>query len=185
MSIQDEILSRVSEGRLHLLSPALAGSRLVRRIYVTPEVRNLIEGPWASASLEDRSGTLYADLEVFICGQYVPVALDPIKGDSLLKRLFADEVWEFRSRAPKPGIRVLGRFAARDQFIAIDWYSRDELPGPGGVKRWELGPTHTSTWDDAIERCKARWNVLFPAYKPLTADPSNDLDQYASKLISF
>ena len=39
----------------------------------------------------------------------------------------ADEVWEIRSRAPSPSIRLFGRFAMPNVFIGTNWEYRSFL----------------------------------------------------------
>lgn len=80
-----------------------------------------------------------------------------------MRQLFRwrDEVWEIRSQ-DEPGIRVLGRFADTDLFIALTWHKRSELLGP-----------QSRPWRDAIVGCKTEWKNLFPAYPPKSGDPSN------------
>jgi len=115
-----------------------------------------------------------ADLDSFVEGRKViAVAKHPFKGGkkSDFKRLHKarDEVWEFRSRNPQPGIRILGRFAAKDIFIAFRWSERRELGGP-----------HSRAWRNAMVGCKTDWRHLFPAYNPFTG---SDLYGYITNII--
>ena len=156
MSIRDEIRARVSEGRLVLLSPALPGATIVRTMYVSPEVRSLLVGPWADPAHEERCGRLRADLDMFIEGRLISVARDSRRGrKAYMARLepARDEVWEIRSRDPSPGIRVLGRFSEVDAFVALTWGERSTL-----------GKASSLEWRRAIEGCKADWRALFPTY---------------------
>jgi hypothetical protein len=160
MSIYDEIDGRVKEGRLSLLLPAMPSGAVVRRIYVSPEVNSLVYGPWGDREWEQRCGQLRADLDRFIEGRLITVGnlSTPYKGKtSYMKRLNRphDEVWEIRSIDPHPGIRVFGRFADTDVFIALTWAKRPDLRGP-----------RDREWRDSIEACKAEWRKLFPAYQP-------------------
>jgi hypothetical protein len=74
-----------------------------------------------------------------------------------------DEVWEIRSRDPKPGIRVFGRFAETDLFVALTWWWRSDLKGP-----------KSKQWRNAREGCKAEWQKLFPAYPAKSGTQIND-----------
>lgn len=131
-------------------------------MFLSEEIQPLLTAPWESEEWEDRCGSLRADLERFIAGGMIAVAAQPLTGGrtaymrQLSKRF--DEVWEIRSRDPKPGIRVLGRFADVDVFIALTWWRRADLGGPG-----------TRAWRDAIVECKTKWNQLFPAYQPISS----------------
>lgn len=176
MSISSEIADRVSEGRLFQLTPMMPGSSgaVPREMYVSQEIKSLIDGPWQDDDWERRCGSLRADLERFVQGGMIPVAERPmLRGKtSYMRQLFRwrEEVWEIRSRDPQPGIRVLGRFADTDIFIVLTWWFRAELGGPGNRR-----------WRDAIVGCKTQWTHLFPTYQPKT---SGGTDDYPNPCIS-
>ena len=157
MSIYDEINLRVNEGKLIQLFPAMPSASVVRTIFAAKAINDLMMGPWSDLKWEERCGSLRGDLDRFIEGKPITVAVDPFKGgkNAYMKHLhpYKDEVWEIRSRAPKPGIRVLGRFADTDVFVALDWWFRDKLGGP-----------HSREWRVAIVDCRNQWRNLFPAY---------------------
>lgn len=176
MSIYDEIIQRVSEGRLYPLRPLMPPSlgATSRHIYLSEEIYSLLAGPWPSDEWEERCGYLHADLDRFAQGGMIPVAKSPFIGGrhSYMRQLFRwrEEVWEIRSRDPKPGIRVLGRFADTDVFIALSWWHRADLGGPKARE-----------WRDAIVGCKTEWKNLFPAYEPKS---SGGDDAYPTACIS-
>lgn len=176
MSISFEIANRVSEDRLYQLIPIMPGvaGTVPRTMYVSREINRLLAGPFDSPDLENRCFSLRADLERFVHGGMIPVAERPMSGgrNSYMRQLFRwrNEVWEIRSRGPQPGIRVLGRFADTDIFIALSWRFRTELGGPGDRR-----------WRDAIVDCKTQWTHLFPAYQPIT---SRDTHAYPKSYIS-
>ncbi len=168
MSIYVEINDRVNEGRLFQLPPLIPpdpGTK-PRYLFVSPEVNALLVGPWENRDWMSRCAFLRADLDRFSQGGLIPIASGPfLKGrTAYVRQLFRwrDEVWEIRSRDPKPGIRVLGRFADTDLFIALTWRRRPDLKGP-----------RSREWRDAIVGCKTEWRNLFPAYSPKTNDPQN------------
>lgn len=171
MSIHDEINGRCSERRLRLLAPALVGSPCVRTIFVSAEIYAAVQGPWQEPDHEIRCARLRAYLDRFIEGHVVSVGRDPFKkkADAFLVRLNEreDEVWEIRVRQPKPGIRVFGRFAERDCFVALTWLGREMLDDP-------------HAWRNAREKCKAEWRRLFPTYD---AHRGVDFDDYVSNFI--
>lgn len=161
MSIYSEITNRVAEGRLfplHPVMPASPGST-PRHMYLTEGVLSLLNGPWCSEEWEVRCGYLHADLDRFVQGGPLPIAKHPLSGgrSSYMRQLYRwrEEVWEIRSRDPQPGIRVLGRFADTDVFVATSWWHRADLGGPGA-----------RAWRDAIIECKTQWKNLFPTYEP-------------------
>jgi len=115
---------------------------------------------------------LRADLDRFSQGGVIPVAARPFIGGkrSYMRQLFRwrEEVWEIRSRE-EPGLRVLGRFAEADVFVALTWHKRAALAGP-----------QSRQWRDAIVGCKTEWTNLFPAYPP----KSGDVNAYPADYIS-
>lgn len=115
------------------------------------------------------------DLESYIAGDQVSVCLEPYKAeDALFGRLDkpADEVWDIRSRNPRPGIRILGRFAECDCFVAFSCWPRsvelEYLPRP------PLGQRDSAEWAGAIKECKADWRKLFYDYPAHTGKTVND-----------
>ncbi|SRR5712691_251576 len=168
MSIYNEIGDRVNEHRLFALPPLIppALGVTLRQIFVSAEVRSLFVGPWTTRAWEGRCGLLRADLDRFSQGGLIPVAARPFKkGKTAYMRQLSrwlEEVWEIRSRGVQPGIRVLGRFADTDVFIALTWHKRPDLLGP-----------KSREWRDAIVGCKTEWRNLFPAYQPKSGDASS------------
>lgn len=139
----------------------------VRSMYLSEEVNSLVTGPWPSEEWEERCGYLRADLDRFVQGALIPVAERPFSGGkhSYMRQLFRwrEEVWEIRSRDPRPGLRILGRFADTDIFIALSYWHRADLGGPEDRK-----------WRDAIVDCKTKWRNLFPTYEPKSSGDSDD-----------
>jgi hypothetical protein len=115
-------------------------------------------GPWLNGKWMSRCMALRAALDRFSQGGVIPIAARPLSGgkSSFMRQLFRwrEEVWEIRS-LEEPGIRVLGRFADTDLFIALTWHKRADLLGP-----------KSRQWRDAIIGCKTNWVNLFPAYPP-------------------
>lgn len=136
-------------------------------MYISQEVRSFLDGPWPDPKQELRAGRLRADLEGFIEGRTIAVGWDPYQKDktAYMARLNppSDGVWAIRSRDPKPGIRALGCFAARDVFIVLILFERESLDGPNGP-----------IWKAAINVCKAEWRKLFPTYPPISRSDFND-----------
>lgn len=175
MSILAEILNRTREGRLYPLPPLMPSlpGNAPRYMYVSPEINAICNtGPWESARWMSRCMVLRAALDRFTQGGLIPIAARPLGGGkrAYMRQLFRwrDEVWEIRS-LEEPGIRVLGRFADTDLFIALTWHKRAELLGP-----------RSRPWRDAIVACKTHWTHLFPAYQP----KSRGSDAYPNDYIS-
>jgi hypothetical protein len=168
MSIYDEIRHRVNEQRLFALPPLMPPSPGVaaRHLFVSPEVYALFVGPWEEREWMSRCFVLRADLDRFSQGGLIAIAERPFrKGKTAyMRQLFRwrEEVWEIRSRDPNPGIRVLGRFAETNVFVALTWHKRADLLGP-----------ESRAWRDAIVTCKTEWRNLFPAYQPKSGDAAS------------
>jgi len=167
MSIRDEIKSRISEGRLFLLEPALTIDPCVRWIFVTPEVYDFVLGPWDSVQDEVRAGKLRADLDKFVTGMPISISAEPYRKPNTTYMSpidpVADRVFEIRNR-DKPGIRIFGSFAEKDVFVATTWNYRPWLGGP-----------RDRHFRDMRERSKTIWNQLFNSYQPISGEDRNDI----------
>jgi hypothetical protein len=166
MSIYDEIQNRIIEGRLFLLEPALPDAAHMRRVFASSDVNSLLLGPWDDTDSATRCNYLRADIDKFIEGQIVTVAQrSRAAGVADLAQLQPqrEEVWEIRSRNPKPSLRVFGRFADTDVFIALTWSPRIPLAGWG-----------SRAWRDAIVGCKTEWAKLFTPYPPKSGAEIHD-----------
>lgn len=106
----------------------------------------------------ERIARLEAQLSHFVEGGVV----DP----SYMQRLRrpAHAVFEIRSRRPRPSIRVFGRFAERDVFIAVNAALRDPLGGMG-----------SRPWRDEVVRTQTLWRQLFPTYDALDGRSLHEL----------
>ena len=171
MSITDEIRARVAahEGtklfHLPLLSP---GGHVVRDLFVSDDVRDAVMSPWPDNRDGLRLSGFRGDLDAFTAGDVFSVSEDPFRkhGNAMLARVdpVSDEVWDFRSTDPRPGIRCFGAFGGKDFFIALTWDYRENLDEP-------------SDWVDEIENCKRKWSELFGALPRFRGD---SLDEYIS-----
>ncbi len=148
MSIRDEIKRRRSEERLLWLPPLIPSESAKRLIFVSKEVSKIVMGPWGNTSEDLRFGRLRGDLDHFIMGGLITVAEDPFKKprSTYMARLapVRDELWDIRSRDPRPSIRVFGAFASTDTFIALTWQFRENLEG-----------RDSRDWSVEIRKCKA------------------------------
>src|SRR3990167_5208519 len=134
MLIQDEINRRRAEGRLFHLKPALPQIPVERTLLLSEKVNLLVTGPWPDTQTERRCGRLRADFDAYIANGMLSVAWEPYKAKTAyFGRLdqVADEIWDIRSRDPKPAMRILGSFADTDVFVALEWEMRHGLGGPG------------------------------------------------------
>jgi len=135
--IYDLVADRVNEGRLFHL-PHTMGFPLTRRIVISEEINALLVGPWIPPEWKARCLSLRADLDRFLDGTLINAALPAkqkpyaSKPNAYIRLLhpWANEIWEIRSTNDEPSIRVFGRFADVDLFIALTWGKRKDLKEP-------------------------------------------------------
>ena len=162
MSIEAQIKALCASGLLE--EYALPGRVQIREFYASETVRDFLRGPWSQTVDQERAAQLRVDIEEFLAGRIMPTAMDS-RNPALLKRLIAppQEVWEMCSIFEKPGIRVFGRFALKNVFIALAHKDRIDL-GNVGSRQWRY-------W---MRRCEHEWRVRFPNHEPLTGSLIND-----------
>lgn len=174
MSIRDEIANRVGDGRLFCLPPLIPSGTMVRAMFVSEEINQVVHPPWEATKEGLRLSRLRAYLDTWTEGVLVSVAEAPYHKprNTFLARVdpVADDVFDIRCFDPKPGIRVLGCFSEKDVFVALTWNHRENLGGPD-----------SRGWRDEIERCKASWRRLFHPYPPFRGA---NLDAYLSNFIA-
>lgn len=165
MSIREEISDEIQRGRLFDLRP-LAGGVRRREVYVSQQVYEMISQPWPDDERALRFSAARAVLDDFSIGRRIVVADDPYRKrkNTTLARIAPtrDEIWDFRCRAPKEGIRIFGRFALVDVFVALTWKFREELSSDPVL------------WRAEVQDAKAQWRLLFKTYPPHTGESVND-----------
>jgi hypothetical protein len=168
MSIRDEITAKIQEGRLFRLKPINAKDQQRRAVLLSGELNRMVSGPWATDEMGRRCARLRGDLENLITAEFITVCWDPFKArDEQIGRLHRveDEVWDLRSKKPKPGLRAFFRFADRDVFVVLTVAPRS-VPVSWLSKLPLLG-RETKEWRNAIVECRAEWTKLFPTYQPI------------------
>jgi hypothetical protein len=165
MSIDDEIASHVSAGRLFCLPSQITGVETVRTMYVSQDIFYAVAGPFTDDHEGERLAEFRQTLDAFLEGAEFSVAEDPYvkPSDAMLPRVapVSAEIWDIRVIAPNPGIRVLGGFSKLDTFVALTWDYRENLDGP-------------RLWNDEIDRCRKAWRDLFGTKQPLKGKSLDD-----------
>ena len=136
MSIKVELKRLVNEEVLWCVEP-FPGDRASRTVLVTSPINSMLE----SAAGESRIGQLRADLQSIVAGDELTMSFQPFKHRKATIGILdpaTEGTWEIRSRHPSPGLRVFGRFADVDSFVAIDWAPRSK-PLDGFDKKPLLG----------------------------------------------
>lgn len=166
MSTQDCIENALAAGDLVELMPSLPGSSCMRRVLVSCHVYNFLNcAPSTPLEVIPKiADTRYA-LDRFITGASISVNMTPYDHEkpssTELSRLDIERsIWQFRIRDPKPQIRILGMFAERDTFVALDYANRDTMYYPASESITQ------SQWDD-----------LFQGIPPVTGEK---IDAYIS-----
>lgn len=159
---------RAQSEELILWLPQFAGDARERTLFITAEVNDEFdEDTWADSSLAYRYGQLIGDFDRYVTGDTIPIGFDPYdKGDnSFMARIDPPEygIWDIRSVAPSPAIRVFGAFAETDVFIALITRLRKDLGGKGS-REWAL----------ARECAIAKWDNLFPGHPRLLGGTISD-----------
>jgi len=166
MSIRDHIKDCVDNGTLFYLPPWTASKTCDRFMFVSPEVRDMVEPTNREARWEMRGSRLRADLDLFSEGGYITASMTPYQARSAYMGLLhpgSSGWWDIRSRDPNPGLRVLGGFAEKDVFIALTW-----------EERAPLGDGRSRQWNQAIVRCQCEWRNRFYAYEPVRGEAINE-----------
>lgn len=156
MSTKAILAAAASAGQLRLLQPLSPRAMRRRAMYVGRQVWELLEGDVIDSVTAERYGRLQADLENFVTEEYLyPKYLFWLNSKE-------DLIWEIRSVEEQPTLRVLGRFAEKDIFVALTIEERSELGG------WD-----SESWKRAMRTTIQRWNSILPL-EPLAGKDAND-----------
>ena len=172
MSIHDQIDVHIKVGALHRID-VLQGDPVGRSMVISNEINNLLFGPWRSQTTKNRAARLLADLQYFVSGKQISICIEPyVHKDAFMGRLDMPrhEIWDIRSRDPKPGVRVFGRFADIDYFVGLTWRPRSvkwETKGP-------LGNKHSIEWEIEKLETEQLWKSLFPNETPIHGNKISD-----------
>lgn len=181
MSIRDEWVQHVADGRLFKLGYSLPGLPEKRTVLMADEVRQLVEGPWPETLMGDRCARLRANLEFFLEGTAITVCWQPFKANDYhqLGRIHPVEegIWDLRSVDPSPGLRLFFCLAEKDVMIAFICAPRS-IPVPW-LERLPLGARNNKAWKRARAECKRQWRHLFPAYLPLVSEKPDECISFA------
>jgi hypothetical protein len=158
MSIHDVIKHQCTTGKLYPLRPQVQSEPIRRSLFVGERLWEALNGPEGNVEWEERIGYLRADLENFVISssitpKYLFLLYPPLEG-----------IWEIRSVAERPSIRVLGQFADQDTFIATNFALREDLGG------WE-----SRKWKTVKREAKAVWRGLFDPYRPVQTTNVHDV----------
>lgn len=149
-TIRHEIKALEAAGKLIMIRPRSTNEWIVRPMFVTRAIWKMLNEDYDLLIDIKRAAFLQADLEVFVTGQ----SIDAMYFKRLAPK--GKNVWEIRSPRPRPSIRIFGRFAERDVFIATSYSLR--MP---------LGQFNSLQWRNAVHIARQEWNGLFRNHQPV------------------
>jgi hypothetical protein len=79
------------------------------------------------------------------------------------------DIWEFRITHPEPQVRIFGRFAEPDTFVATDIQTRGSLGRKG-----------SPAWQRACAQCAKDWQGHFPNQSPYVG-PNRRISDYVTE----
>jgi hypothetical protein len=167
MSIRAEWKKKVDERRLFKLRFLIPGPPEKRVVLMSPEINNLVEGPWPTTLMGDRCARLRGNLEHILAGETLNVCLDPFRAREKhqIGRLdpITDHIFDVRS-LDKPGLRIIFHCAERDVLVAHACSPRS-VPVPW-LSRLPLLDRLSPEWRDVVADGNRNWRELFPKNKP-------------------
>lgn len=167
MSISGVLQRAIERGDLAYLPMELPSDPTKRAVLLSKEVYPLVMGPYANVHHERRAGRLRADLESFVKGEQITISVTPREAGEadfgLLDRP-GQSTWDFRSRDPKPALRLIGHFLKKDTFVALDWWPRSR-PVSWSSKR---PLTEELDWRIACHGCEENWHQILPGLIPVS-----------------
>lgn len=155
MSIREQYKIAVNAGWLVNLLPTLPSIPHRRVIFVCRALHEEIEREWNEPATAIRVGQLLNTLDTFLGNGLITVGRRNDKHAYMKQMEKVEEVWEIRSVDPKPSIRVFGRFAERDVFVATNKGFRKPLGAFGSPEFKRAMTTCTQEW----RRCFQTWPV--------------------------
>ncbi|WP_158264291.1 hypothetical protein [Nitratireductor sp. StC3] len=163
MSIRDEINIAVNAGWLVNMQPTLPSIPHRRIILVSSSLQYELETELQDQATAHRAGLLLNTLDTFIGGGLITVG--GRNDDAYIKLLEPEDrqVWEIRSVDPKPSIRVFGRFAEPNVFVATN----------KGFRR-DLGAFGSAAFQRAMTDCTREWVKCFHTRPAHTGKRVND-----------
>jgi hypothetical protein len=170
MSIKRELKQLVDQEVLWCVEP-FPGDPATRAVLLSSSLNSIFH----RAAKESRIARLQADLQNIVAGGEVTLSFTPFKHLSATFGVLepaGEGTWEIRSRHPSPGLRVFGRFAEVDTFVAIDWAPRSK-PLEGFDKKPLLGRKSLEYQFAQIE-VDQFWNKHLAKQSPIYGERCSD-----------
>jgi hypothetical protein len=164
MSIREQIQTAINEGWLVNMPPTLPSVPHSRILLVCRGLSDAIETDLNNPAKAVRTAQLLSTFDTYLGGGLITVGGRKHKA-AYMKRLEpeSEEVWEIRSVDPRPSIRVFGRFAEPDVFVATNMGFRTDLGG-----------FNSKEFLRAVSACKREWRRSFHTWPPYSGIYIND-----------
>jgi hypothetical protein len=176
MSTFDTLATKVAElcasGQLFEWSPAIRDVlSYSRTLWLTSDVLDVVNSTTAETWTAIRHMQFGASLDAFINWEEISVAENPFnkEPDAFLARVapVERELWDIRTIEPPQGMRCIGGFVDRDEFVGLVWDYRENVK--------------SGQFDALVERGYREWQRLFG---PLTPHRGDSLDAYLTNYIA-
>jgi hypothetical protein len=158
MSIPATIQAAIGKGDLCFLPLQVPSDTTVRHMVLHPQIAaDLAQSPNIPRMFE-----LQGELESFVRGEHMTMCFTPFKHKEARIGLLDPVslgICDIRCRHRKPGIRVLGRFAARDCFVGLEWRPRS-VPIEGFDKVVLSDSRSGDEWTFASLEVEQRWEQI-------------------------
>jgi hypothetical protein len=178
MSIDAKLKEAIDAGRLVLFG-GLDSDEAQRTLLLHP---TLITDMEDVLDHDRRLGRLASDFESFVGGNWISVSLTPFEHQDAYMGLLdpeADGIFDIRSRSPNPGIRVFGRFAKPDVFVALEWWPRSV--SMGGKKK--LSHRNSLEYQFALIEADQRWRSALPGVGHVVGGQVSDFLTFKARLV--
>ena len=163
MSIAAAARRLVLNGHLVDRPSSFTGAR-ARRMFVTLEIDGHAQRPFPETFDGNRFAELASFLDAFCELNEITVSEDPDKKpwDVMLARVHPvnEDFWSMRIVDPPntPGLRLLGGFCAKDEFVALKWEFRESI----------------YDFDGEVNELKEAWRDHFGDLQPLSGSTVNE-----------
>jgi hypothetical protein len=155
-----------TDGEIKLFSrkPLKQIEEHVRRLYVTQEISDLLDGKTKFGVFPDHQSEIL--IGIFCAGHLLRISRKKNNQLPDLERLEGyHEVWSLCPRRPKPGWRLLGRFLEKNRLVLFRAWDKNQL---------------ARKYDFAAKQVIEDWEKKFGAASPCTGP---DLSDYVSGVI--
>lgn len=142
-----------------------------RALYVTASFFRELSHPGSAIDFFGQKFSVSALFTRWLNGSPLSIRLHDRAFQAELARLEPppEEIWEMRITVPRPQLRVFGRFAERDVFVAMFAINRDRLG-----RAFSANGRKNQSWQGAMYECEAIWNGILGGAEPFRGQSASD-----------